>query len=98
MAAKPRHIPSLVLGIIAIASLWFTLGISGLVCGIIGINLANKNRNYYNTSTGFVLSLISLIISAFVLFIFAMFILILVMAPNSIGAYYIRDMIERIFN
>jgi len=59
--------PSLILGIIAIVSLWFTLGISGLVCGIIGVALAKKNKDQYKTTVGFVLSLVSIIISAIVL-------------------------------
>lgn len=92
MVKKPHHIPSLVLGIIAIASLWFTCGISGLVCGIIGVNLANKNRQNYNSKIGFVLSLVALIISVLVLFVFAMFVIVLIKMPDSIMAYYIRDL------
>ena len=96
-AAKPRHKPSLILGIVSIASLWFTLGISGVVLGIIGIVLARKNRQTHSTNTGFVLCLISLIIGGIILMIVGMLLLVLFLMPDSIGAYYIRDLIESFY-
>ena len=94
MVKKPLHIPSLIMGILAIASFWFTFGISGIVCGIIGMNLARKNRYEYKSSAGFVLSLISVIISIIILTIFLTCFLILKLMPDSIGAYYIQDLFE----
>ena len=97
MAMKPFHKPSLVLGIIAIVSTWFTLGILGLICGIIGVSLARKNMDEYNTTAGAVLSLIALIVSIIILIVVACFIFVLKLAPDSIGAYYIEDMLDNIF-
>ena len=94
---KPLHKPTLIMGIVAIATLWFTLGISGLVCGIIGLNLAGKNKYQYKTIAGSVLSAIALIISSIIVVINACLILILKLMPDSIGAYYIMDIIESIF-
>jgi len=92
--AKPRHTPSLILGIVSIVSLWFTFGVSGVVLGIIGIVLARNNRQAYNTNAGFVLCLISLIIGGIFLVVVGMGLLILFLMPDSIGAYYIRDLLE----
>ena len=97
MTTKPLHKPTLIMGIVAIATLWFTLGISGLVCGIIGLNLAGKNKYQYKTAAGGVLSLIALIISSIILVISVCIILILKLMPDSIGAYYIMDIIGSIF-
>jgi len=63
----PAHIPSLVLGIIAIVTLWFTIGFTGIVLGIIGIVLARRARFSHNSKAGFGLSLASLIIGALLL-------------------------------
>ena len=96
-APKPRHNPSLVLGIISIATLWFTAGVSGFVCGIIGLVSASRNRYAYNTSAGFVLSLLSLIVSIIILTIVVSIIFVLITMPDSIGAYYILSLIEAVF-
>jgi|GEM_PF-5629037 len=89
----PLHIPSLVLGIIGLVSFWFTLGISGVVCGIVGMNLTKKAKGEYRVTAGFVLSLISTIIGAIFVMISLFGIAVLILMPDSIGAYYIRDMI-----
>ena len=60
----PTHVPSLVIGIIAIATLWFSVGFTGIILGIIGIVLARKARFSYNSKTGYGLSLASLIVGA----------------------------------
>ena len=91
---KPVHIPSLVLGIVAIASLWFTFGVSGLVCGIIGINLAQKRKFEYNSNPGFVLNIVSLSISIIFLIIVVLCLFVIFLMPDSIGAYYIRDIFK----
>ena len=66
-AEKPTHTPSLVLGIIAIIGLWFTAGILGIVCGIIGMVMAQKAKYTHKTTVGFVLSIIALIIGVLAL-------------------------------
>ena len=91
---RPLYIPSLILGIAALASLWFTIGISGVVCGIIGIIISRKNKYQYNTSAGFVLNLIALIIGSIFLIIIGMFLLVVFLFPNSVGAYYVQDFLE----
>jgi len=97
MAKKPLHKPSLILGIVAIVTLWITFGISGLVCGIIGLNLAGKNKTEYNTTAGGVLSLIAQIFSTIILVIIVCCVVVLKLMPDSIGAYYIQDIFESIF-
>ena len=68
-AAEPAlHVPSLIVGIIAIV-LSFTTGIGGVILGIIGIVLARKNKLTHKTTIGFVLSLVGLIIGAIVFII-----------------------------
>ena len=63
----PTHVPSLVIGIVAIVTLWFTIGFTGIVLGIIGIVLARRARISHNSKAGFRLSLASLIIGALLL-------------------------------
>lgn len=48
LIALPNSTPSLVLGIVSIVGSFCLLGFGGLVCGIIGLNFANKNRDLYN--------------------------------------------------
>ena len=86
------------MGVISIVSLWFTLGVSGLVFGIIGISLASKNRRTYKTGAGFVLSIVALIISAIFLVVVLMSIVIVFLMPDSIGAYFIRDVWESVLD
>ena len=95
-AKKPAYKPSLILGIIAIASLWFTLGLSGLVCGIISINLARTNRQEYNTTAGFVLGQVSVFIGIVILTIVVSCVAVIVIMPHSIGAYYLQDILDSI--
>ena len=96
---KPRHKTSHVLGIVAIVSLWFTAGLSGVVCGIIGIVSARRNKHTHDTTSGFVLCLVSLIFGAIILILVVFFLLFMfIFAPDSIGAYYIRDMFEQVIN
>ena len=45
----PNATPALVLGIISIVGS-FCYGVVGLICGIIGLVLANKDRKLYNES------------------------------------------------
>jgi len=97
MVKKPLHKPALILGIVAIATFWFTFGISGLVCAIISLNLARKHKFEYNTTAGSVLSLIALILSALILVVLALRLLVVLIIPDSIGAYYIQDLFESIF-
>lgn len=66
---RPLHVPSLVLGLVAIATSWVTAGIHGIVCGAIGIVLARKAKYTHEATAGFVLSLIGLIISILTLVI-----------------------------
>ena len=93
MNKQKLHIPSLILGIAALATTWATFGISGIVCGIIGMALARKAKLEYRTAAGFVMSMIAVIASAIMLFVFAMMLLVLVFMPGSVGAHYIRDTI-----
>ena len=95
---KPLHKPSLIIGIVAIVSLWFTLGVSGIVLGIIGTIIARKKSSEYNSITGSVLSLIAIIISAVILIIVLMSLAIIFIMPDSIGAYYLQDLWEVILN
>jgi len=62
-AEPPLHIPSLVIGIIALI-LAFTTGFGGLILGIIGVILSKKAKYEYKTGVGFGLSLAGLIIGA----------------------------------
>ena len=94
---KQRYRPVFILGIVSIASLWFTLGISGVVFGIIGIVLARKHRQTDSTNAGFVLCLISLVLGGIVLMVVGMCLLVLLLMPDSIGAYYIQDLLEILF-
>jgi len=64
---KPTHVPSLVLGIIAIIGAFFTVGIVGLVCGIIAVVLAKKNKDAYSTTAGFITGIIGLILGIIIL-------------------------------
>ena len=96
MNTQTNHTPSFVLGLVAIISTWFTFGISGIVCGIIGMVLASKNKREYNTTAAFVLSLIALIVGIIILAVVTCMLLVLVVMPDSIGAYYILDLIETI--
>lgn len=68
-AEPPLHVPSLVLGIVGIIITWFTIGIGGLICGIIGIVLSKRAKGQYRTTAGFVLSLVSVILSAIILIV-----------------------------
>ena len=96
MEKQRIHIPSLVMGIVAIATLWFTFGVSGVVCGVIGIVLARKARTEYRTSAGFGLSLVALVISSVLLTIFVLMLLVIILMPGSVGAYYIQAVFEAI--
>ena len=93
MNKQKLHVPSLALGIVALVTTWVTFGISGIVCGIIGMSLSKKAKNEYKATAGFVLSLIAVIVSAIMLIVFAMLLLVLVLMPNSLGAHYIRDIV-----
>ena len=67
-----QAVASLVLGIIAIASCFFGLGaFVGVVCGIIGIVMANKAKSAGNTEgvckAGFVCSIVGTAVSGVVL-------------------------------
>jgi hypothetical protein len=44
----PNSTASLVLGIISIVGSFCLFGLGGLICGIIGLSIANKNRELYN--------------------------------------------------
>ena len=66
---KRTHSPSLVLGIISIPGAFLAYGIVGLVCGIIAIVLARKNRMAYNTKIGFITGVIGLVLSIIVLIV-----------------------------
>ena len=81
---KPLHVPSLVLGIISVASFLPTLGIGGIVCGIIGLVFSRRERFMYRTKAAFVLSLIGLILG--VIFPVA-FIIILTLATRDYQAW-----------
>ena len=59
---KPLCVQSLILGIAAVVGSFPTLGIAGIVCGIVGIVLARKYRFTHRTRAGFILSLIGLIL------------------------------------
>ena len=65
----PTHMPSLILGIVALVGLWFTIGLAGVICGGIGIGMARKAKLEYKTTAGFVMSLIGLIIGIIVLLV-----------------------------
>ena len=93
MTKKTMHVPSLVLGIIALATTWVTIGISGIVCGVIGINLSKKAKHEYRTTAGFVLSVIAVVVSAILLVVLAMMLLVVFLMPNSVGASFIRDVV-----
>jgi len=82
---KPLHVPSLVIGIIAIVSLWFTIGFTGIILGIIGIALARRARLSRNSKAGFGLSLAGLIIGAL---LFAAAFLGLLAYIGAIGNWY----------
>jgi hypothetical protein len=88
-ANLPNATASLVLGIIAIVGS-FCYGVPGLVCGIIGMVLANKDRNLYNatpelyaqasysqSNAGRVCSLIGIILSAIILVIVIFYVIFL---------------------
>ena len=69
-----QAVASLVLGIIAAASCFFGLGaIIGLICGIIGIVMANKAKNAGNTEgirkAGFICSIVGTAIAGVALLI-----------------------------
>ena len=69
-----QAVASLVLGIIAIASCFFGLGaFVGVVCGIIGIVMANKAKSAGNTEGvckgGFVCSIVGTAVSGVVLIV-----------------------------
>ena len=64
---KPTHTPSLILGILALVTPWFTAGVGGIICGIIGMVLAKKAADAYKTTVGKILSIIGLIIGIVVL-------------------------------
>ncbi|MDR1795923.1 MAG: hypothetical protein LBR44_00525 [Clostridiales Family XIII bacterium] len=79
---------SLVGGIVTVA---FTLGLVGIVCGIIGIVVARKNAARYKTTAGCVLSIIGIILCAIIA---VSFLVLLKLMPDSLGAYYLRDVIS----
>ena len=64
-AELPLHVPSLIIGILALVFAIFT-GFVGLILGIVGVVIAKKNKHAYKTSVGFGLSLAGLIIGAIV--------------------------------
>jgi heme/copper-type cytochrome/quinol oxidase subunit 2 len=83
---KPTHVPSLVLCIIAIVTVWFT-GITGIVCGAIAVSLARKNKNEYKTTAGFVTGLIGLIIGILILVVMIIAIALFgIAAAGGLGA------------
>ena len=43
----PNATATLILGLVSIAGVFFTYGFAGIVCGIVGIVLANKDRKLY---------------------------------------------------
>jgi len=85
-AEKPMHIPSLILGIIALITLWFTIGISGIIFGAIGMSLAKKASATHKATAGRVLSLIGLILGIIILVIMIVAIAILGAAGLSLMA------------
>lgn len=83
-ATLPNATPSLVLGIVSIVGA-FCYGIVGIVCGVIGLVLANKDRKLYQASpegyssssystsnAGRICSLIGLILGAVILIVTVM--------------------------
>ncbi len=69
-----QAVASLVLGIVAAASCFFGLGaIIGLICGIVGIVMANKAKNAGNTEgirkAGFICSIVGTSIAGVTLLI-----------------------------
>ena len=61
-AEKPLHVPSLIVGILAIVFA-FIFGPVGLVLSIVGMVMAKRNKATHKTTVGFVLSVVGLIIS-----------------------------------
>jgi len=78
---KKIHTPSLVLSIIGLASIWIFIWI-GLICSIIGLVIAVKNRHEYSTTAALVVSIIAL-------GIFVLFLLLAFMIGISIGMMYL---------
>ncbi|MCL2111175.1 MAG: hypothetical protein FWH32_02770 [Clostridiales bacterium] len=68
-AEPPLHVPSLVVGILALVFA-LTTGFVGLILGIVGVVMAKKAKNEYKTGVGFGLSLAGLIIGAIITIIF----------------------------
>ena len=64
---KPAHVASIIIGIVAILSFFgfITMGIPSIVCGIIGMVIAEKAKSDYSTNAGSLLSTIGLIMGAF---------------------------------
>ncbi|MCL1896496.1 MAG: hypothetical protein FWG03_08120 [Clostridiales bacterium] len=91
MNNKTLHIPSLVLGIIALTTTWVTFGITGIILGIIGIALSRRAKYEYRTTVGFVLSLVALIISVIILIVCIIALLLFILVPASIAAEFARD-------
>ena len=93
MNKKTLHIPSLVLGIIALITTWVTFGITGIIFGAIGLALSGRAKYEYRTTAGFVLSLIALIISIIILIICIITLLLFILIPASIAAEFARDVL-----
>jgi len=73
---KPLCVQSLILGIAAVAGSLPTLGIAGIVCGIVGIVMARKYRFTNRTKAGFILSLIGLILGVVIPVVFIVIIVV----------------------
>jgi hypothetical protein len=89
--ALPNATTSLVLGIISIATCWL-YGIPGLICGIIGLILSNKDRALYrsnpqaytpgsfsNSNAGRICAIIGLILSG----LFLLYVIIVIIFVGS---------------
>jgi len=58
------HVPSLLVGLAALALAFFT-GYGGIALGIVGLILARRAREKYASATGHMFSFIALIVGAF---------------------------------
>jgi len=66
---RKTYYPSFLLGVIAIATFYLTLGVSGIVCSVAGILLARSVMATHNIKLGFILCVIGFILGVAMLIV-----------------------------